>query len=164
MFDAYDGAAHPPAGAASALTTHRRPEGPGDAVALGVTKALLGNYVRHENGTPPATVSQERLLVYDVASRQTRDVTGSLAVDPDGALHWSPDGRRLRFSAGDRAYVNAFELDLVRSGAADTQAWSPVVRAADQIKNKIPNGKPLNAKNKSMKKPVNNPGVLTPSR
>jgi len=69
------------------------------------------------DGTPPATVSQERILVYDVASRQTRDVTGTLAVDPDGPLHWSADGRRLTFTAGDRAYVNAFELDVAAGRA-----------------------------------------------
>lgn len=40
MFDAHDHVFHPSAGAASAPTTHRRPEGPGDAFALGVTKAL----------------------------------------------------------------------------------------------------------------------------
>jgi GntR family transcriptional regulator len=58
----------------------------------------------------------------------------------------------------------AFEIDLVRSGAADTKAWSPVMRTADKIKNKNPNGKTLNTKNKSMKKPVNKPVGLTPSR
>ncbi|MGD9904154.1 MAG: prolyl oligopeptidase family serine peptidase [Vicinamibacterales bacterium] len=68
------------------------------------------------DGTPRGTVGQSHVLVYDVASRQTRDATGSLAVDP-GPLHWSADSRRLLFSTGDRAYTNAFELD-VASGRA----------------------------------------------
>jgi len=51
----------------------------------------------------------------------------------------------------------AFEIDLLRSGAPDTKAWSPVVRAADKIKNKIPTGKTLNAKK-------NRPIGLSPSR
>lgn len=51
----------------------------------------------------------------------------------------------------------AFEIDLVRSGAADTKAWSPVVRTADKAKNKIPNAKTLNAKK-------NRPVGLSPSR
>lgn len=53
----------------------------------------------------------------------------------------------------------AFEIDLLRSGAADTKAWSPVVRKTEKTKNKIPNGKILNAK-----KPMNKPVGLTPSR
>ena len=68
------------------------------------------------DGTPRGTVAQSRVLVYDVATKQTRDATGSLAVDP-GTLHWSADSRRLLFSTGDRAYTNAFELD-VASGRA----------------------------------------------
>ena len=63
------------------------------------------------DGTPRGTVGQAHVMVYDVATRQTRDATGNLAVEP-GALYWSADGRRLLFSTGDRAYANAFELDL----------------------------------------------------
>ena len=68
------------------------------------------------DGTPRGTVGQSRVMVYDVATRQTRDATGSLAVEP-GALHWSADSRRLLFSTGDRAYSNAYELELA-SGKA----------------------------------------------
>lgn len=50
----------------------------------------------------------------------------------------------------------ALEIDLVRSGAADTKAWSPVVRAAGKTKSKLPNGKSLNNKTKHV--------GLTPSR
>jgi GntR family transcriptional regulator len=33
----------------------------------------------------------------------------------------------------------AFEIDLVRSGAADTKAWSPVMRGKGKAKIKLPN-------------------------
>jgi dipeptidyl aminopeptidase/acylaminoacyl peptidase len=68
------------------------------------------------DGTPRGTIGHSRVMIYDVASKQTRDATGTMAVDA-GPLHWSADGRRLLFSTGDRAYTNAYELDLA-SGRA----------------------------------------------
>lgn len=50
----------------------------------------------------------------------------------------------------------AFEIDLVRSGAADTKAWSPVVRRASKTTRKMPDRQTLNSKTK--------PVGLTPSR
>ncbi len=38
----------------------------------------------------------------------------------------------------------AFEIDLVRSGAADTKAWSPVVRGKGKAKMKLPSAGELN--------------------
>jgi dipeptidyl aminopeptidase/acylaminoacyl peptidase len=68
------------------------------------------------DGTPPGTIGHSHVMLYDVAAKSTRDASGDLKVDP-GTLHWSADGRRLRFASGDRAYVNAYELDLA-SGRA----------------------------------------------
>ena len=70
-----------------------------------VTSPAIGD------GTPRGTVGHSQLLLYDVASRQTRDLTASLAVDP-GAPQWSRDGSRLVFTAGVRAYVDAFSLEV----------------------------------------------------
>ncbi len=70
-----------------------------------VTSPAIGD------GTPRGTVGHSRLMLYDVESRQTRDLTGSLAVDP-GAPQWSRDGSRLIFTAGARAYVDAFSLEV----------------------------------------------------
>ena len=50
----------------------------------------------------------------------------------------------------------AFEIDLVRSGAADTKAWSPVVPAKGKAKTKLPNTVELNRTDKRLR--------LTPSR
>ena len=80
-----------------------------------VTSPAIGD------GTPRGTVGQSRVMVYDVATGQTRDATGSLAVEP-GALYWSPDGRRLLFSTGDRVYTNAYELDLATGTATALSA------------------------------------------
>ena len=76
-----------------------------------VTSPAIGD------GTPRGTVQQSHVMLYEVATKQTRDVTGTLTVDPSAAgwatttLHWRPDGRTLVFTAGDRAYVNAFSFD-----------------------------------------------------
>ncbi len=50
----------------------------------------------------------------------------------------------------------AFEIDLVRSGADDTKAWSPVLRKAGKAKVGIPDARNLNRKTK--------PVGLPPSR
>ena len=50
----------------------------------------------------------------------------------------------------------AFEIDLMRSGAADTKAWSPVVRGKGKAKTKLPNTVELNRTDKRLR--------LTPSR
>ena len=68
------------------------------------------------DGTPRGTVGQSHLMLYDVQTKQTRDITGSLPVDP-GTPHWTPDGARLVFTAGTRAYNEAWALE-VASGRA----------------------------------------------
>lgn len=68
------------------------------------------------DGTPRGTVGQSHLMLYDLQTRQTRDITGTLPVDP-GAPHWTPDGARLVFTAGTRAYNEVWSLD-VASGRA----------------------------------------------
>ena len=50
----------------------------------------------------------------------------------------------------------AFEIDLVRSGADDTKAWSPVVRGKDKTKITLPITSELNRTDKRLR--------LTPSR
>jgi dipeptidyl aminopeptidase/acylaminoacyl peptidase len=68
------------------------------------------------DGTPRGTVGHSRVMLYDTTTKQARDITGSLPVDP-GAPHWAADGSRLIFVAGTRAYSEAWSLD-VTSGRA----------------------------------------------
>ena len=68
------------------------------------------------DGTPKGTVGQQHVMVYDLATRATRDVTGQLAVDP-GDPRWSADGTRILFAAGTRAYNDVWSLE-VGSGRA----------------------------------------------
>ena len=65
------------------------------------------------DGTPRGTVGQQRLMLYDVATkRQTRDITGSSDRRSRHAATGRADGTRLMFTAGKRAYNEAFALDL----------------------------------------------------
>jgi dipeptidyl aminopeptidase/acylaminoacyl peptidase len=68
------------------------------------------------DGTPRGTIGHSRVLLYEVASRQTRDLSGNLAVDP-GVPHWAADGSRLIFTAGTRAYAEAWTLDVATGRA-----------------------------------------------
>ena len=68
------------------------------------------------DGTPRGTVAQSRVMLYDLRTKETKDVTGTLPVDP-GTPHWTPDGARLVFTAGTRAYTEAWSLE-VASGRA----------------------------------------------
>ena len=45
----------------------------------------------------------------------------------------------------------AFEIDLMRSGAADTKAWSPIVRGKGNAKIKLPNTGELNRTDKRLR-------------
>lgn len=63
------------------------------------------------DATPPGVVQQQRLMLYDVAAKTHRDVTGDLFTAP-GAPRWSPDSARLYFTSGTRAYVEAYTLDV----------------------------------------------------
>jgi len=68
------------------------------------------------DGTPRGTVAHSRVMLYDLPSGETRDITGTLPVDP-GTLHWASDGTRLLFTAGTRAYTEAWALEIA-SGRA----------------------------------------------
>ena len=61
-------------------------------------------------------MAQSRVMLYDIATKATRDITGSLPVDP-GTPHWSPDGARLVFTAGTRAYNEAWSLEVATGKA-----------------------------------------------
>ncbi len=64
------------------------------------------------DGTAPGVVLQSRLMLYDVETKATRDVS-SPAFDTDaGAPQWTAEGNRVLFLSGKRAYNEAFAFDL----------------------------------------------------
>ncbi|MEW6320141.1 MAG: S9 family peptidase [Acidobacteriota bacterium] len=65
-----------------------------------------------QDGTPPSFVGHARLMLYDVATRQLSDASrADFDIDP-GAPRWLPDSSRILFTAGRRAYTEAFVYDV----------------------------------------------------
>ncbi len=64
------------------------------------------------DGTPPGVVVQGRLMLYDTAARTIKDAS-SPDFDVDaGTPVWSADSTRILFSAGRRAYSEAFAYEV----------------------------------------------------
>ncbi|MGE0463191.1 MAG: prolyl oligopeptidase family serine peptidase [Vicinamibacterales bacterium] len=64
------------------------------------------------DGTAPSSITQSRLMLYNVAAKTIRDVS-SPSFDTDvGAPQWTAEGNRVVFLAGKRAYTEAFAYDL----------------------------------------------------
>ena len=64
------------------------------------------------DGTAPSSITQSRLMLYNVAAKTIRDVS-SPSFDTDvGAPQWTAEGNRVVFLAGKRAHTEAFAYDL----------------------------------------------------
>jgi dipeptidyl aminopeptidase/acylaminoacyl peptidase len=57
-------------------------------------------------------IGNNHLLLYDVASRTTKDVYDAKADISAGSPQWTPDGRRLVFTTGERAYNAVYTYDV----------------------------------------------------
>ena len=64
------------------------------------------------DGIGPQPIGLFRLALYDVASRQLRDVAGTEFDRNAGNPMWLPDSRRLVFSTEDRVYQEVFAYDV----------------------------------------------------
>jgi dipeptidyl aminopeptidase/acylaminoacyl peptidase len=64
------------------------------------------------DGTLTPDLRNARLALYDVASRSVRQLSSPGFDRIPGAPVWSPDGKRLLFTVGDRAYLEVFAYDL----------------------------------------------------
>jgi dipeptidyl aminopeptidase/acylaminoacyl peptidase len=64
------------------------------------------------DGTAPGVVLQSRLMLHNVETRATRDVSAASFDTDAGAPQWTAEGNRLLFLSGKRAYNEAFAFDL----------------------------------------------------
>jgi dipeptidyl aminopeptidase/acylaminoacyl peptidase len=60
---------------------------------------------------PFREILNSHLVLYDVSAKRARDVSAGFDNSP-GQLKWSPDGKSLYFSAGDRVYSSVFRYDV----------------------------------------------------
>ena len=71
-------------------------------------------------------ILNSHLELYDVATKRTRDMSAGFDNSP-GAMTWSPDGKSLYFTAGDRVYSSVFRFD-VANGKYDQLTHREIVR------------------------------------
>jgi dipeptidyl aminopeptidase/acylaminoacyl peptidase len=64
------------------------------------------------DGTAPGVVLQSRLMLHNVETRATRDVSATTFDTDAGAPQWTAEGNRVLFLSGKRTYNEAFAFDL----------------------------------------------------
>jgi dipeptidyl aminopeptidase/acylaminoacyl peptidase len=64
------------------------------------------------DGTQTPDLRNARLALYELAAKRIRDLSSSSFDLIPGAPAWWPDGKRILFTAGDRAYQEVFAYDL----------------------------------------------------
>jgi dipeptidyl aminopeptidase/acylaminoacyl peptidase len=82
-----------------------------DGTTLAFT-ILPQSHKPHGDGIAERELSNNHLVLYDVAARRLQD-----AYDPKfdvsaGQAQWTTDGKRLLFAAGERAYTSVFSYDI----------------------------------------------------
>ena len=135
-----------------------------------VPESISVTFTKQELGSRPLLELLERAGVKVESARQ-RISAGLASPDVAEALDVRPGSPvleliRVSFDQLGRGVEHlhalyrpdryAFEIDMVRSGAADTKAWSPVVRGTGKMKIKLPTTGGLNRTDKRLR--------LTPSR
>jgi dipeptidyl aminopeptidase/acylaminoacyl peptidase len=97
------------------ISTNPGPDGQAQWSPTGTHIAWLsdpGNPAPIGDGTIPSHIGHGHLVLYDVAAKSIRDVASrDFDVDP-GSPQWTADGRQIVFTAGRRAYSEAFVFDV----------------------------------------------------
>ena len=73
---------------------------------------LPQSHVARPDGISDVQIGNNHLLLYDVAAHSARDVYDAKADVSDGAPQWTPDGARLVFTTGERAYDAVYAYDV----------------------------------------------------
>ena len=63
-------------------------------------------------GIADAVLGNGRLVLYDVATKRLRDVRDPKLDVELGTPQWTPDGKRLLFVTGERAYQSVYQYDI----------------------------------------------------
>ncbi|MEP6691023.1 MAG: S9 family peptidase [Gemmatimonadaceae bacterium] len=66
----------------------------------------------HADGIPERELSNNHLVLYDVASKKMRDVYDPKFDVSVGQVRYSTDGKQLAFTSGDRAYNSAYVYEI----------------------------------------------------
>ncbi|HZI43208.1 MAG TPA: hypothetical protein VFD67_15920, partial [Gemmatimonadaceae bacterium] len=107
IVDATTGAAERIDGGADVQST---PQWSPDGRTLALT-TLRQTHAMVPDSMPFREILNSHLVLYDVAAKRARDVSAGFDNSP-GNPTWTPDGRSLYFTAGDRVYSSAFRFDV----------------------------------------------------
>jgi len=81
----------------------------GSTIALAV---LAQTHKAHADSMMERELRNSHLMLYDVASRKSRDLSSAQFDNSPGAPQWSPDGKRIYFTTGDRAWSSVYVFDV----------------------------------------------------
>jgi dipeptidyl aminopeptidase/acylaminoacyl peptidase len=77
---------------------------------------LAQSHKPHGDGMMEREQRSSHLILYDVATAKLRDVADPKQFDDSpGAPRWTPDGKHILFSAGDRAWTSIYDFDVAAS-------------------------------------------------
>jgi dipeptidyl aminopeptidase/acylaminoacyl peptidase len=79
---------------------------------------LPQSHTPRPDGISDVQIGNAHLVLFDVASRTTRDVYDPKADVSTGAPQWTPDGKRLLFTTGDRAFEAVYAYDVAAGSLA----------------------------------------------
>ncbi|MFP5356371.1 MAG: prolyl oligopeptidase family serine peptidase, partial [Gemmatimonadota bacterium] len=90
--------------------------------------ALVDTWKPNGDGIAPRSLKNTSLVLYDVASRNAREVSGAQLDNSVGAPRWSADGRVITFNVQERVYGSVYAFD-VASGRITPLTREMMVRA-----------------------------------
>jgi dipeptidyl aminopeptidase/acylaminoacyl peptidase len=83
------------------------PDGSTLAVAV-----LAQSHKAHADSMMERELRNSHLTLYDVRSGKARDVSSAQFDNSPGTPQWSPDGKRIYFTTGDRAWSSVYVFDV----------------------------------------------------
>src|SRR4029453_6161789 len=72
----------------------------------------MGDAATNRDGIMTRPLFNSRLMLYDVATKKTTDVSDAKFDQPAGSVVWAPDSKRLYFGIGDRTYRSVVAYNL----------------------------------------------------
>ena len=76
--------------------------------------ALVDTWKPNGDGIAPRSLRNTNLVLYDVASRNAREVSSAQLDNSVGAPRWSADGTTITFTAQERVYGTVYAFDAAR--------------------------------------------------
>ena len=73
---------------------------------------LPQSHVARADSISDVQIGNNHLILYDVATRTAKDVYDPKADVSEGAPQWTPDGTRVLFTTGERAYTSVYAFDV----------------------------------------------------